>query len=105
MDLISNHTEMMLDPKDMPDQYTGYPYPIGIDPIWQLASNKINFFNSYKMKISIIIGIVHMMFGISLSLWNHRFFNRKINIYCEFIPQVSNIQFINNNNNNNNNIY
>jgi len=86
-DFIRNNSEISLDPKQ-PSHYDGYPYPIGLDPIWQLADNKINFFNSYKMKISIIIGTVHMMFGISLSLWNHRFFNNKINIYCEFIPRV-----------------
>lgn len=85
---LRNNSEIMLDPKDTPNQYDGSPYPVGIDPIWQLARNKINFFNSYKMKISIILGIVHMMFGISLSLWNHKFFNRRMNIFCEFIPQV-----------------
>lgn len=86
-DTIKNNHELMLDPKSS-DQYGGTPYPIGIDPIWQLSTNKINFFNSYKMKISIIFGIVHMMFGIILSLWNHRFFSHRINIFCEFIPQV-----------------
>ncbi|XP_018023919.1 V-type proton ATPase 116 kDa subunit a 1 isoform X4 [Hyalella azteca] len=84
---IRDNREIMLDPKQ-PDQYEGTPYPIGLDPLWQLAANKINFLNSYKMKISIIFGIVHMMFGIILSLWNHRFFNRRLNVLCEFIPQV-----------------
>jgi V-type H+-transporting ATPase subunit a len=51
--------------------YSGTPYPIGLDPIWQLAENKITFTNSVKMKFAIIIGIVQMGFGVSLSLWNH----------------------------------
>lgn len=38
----------MLDPVH---NYTGTPYPFGIDPIWQLATNKIPFINSYKMKV------------------------------------------------------
>lgn len=51
--------------------YSGNPYPIGLDPVWQLAENKIIFQNSFKMKISIIIGIIHMLFGVIMSLFNH----------------------------------
>jgi V-type H+-transporting ATPase subunit a len=51
--------------------YSGTPYPFGLDPIWQLAINKITFTNSIKMKFAIIIGIFQMGFGLFLSLWNH----------------------------------
>ncbi|XP_052755506.1 V-type proton ATPase 116 kDa subunit a 1 isoform X3 [Galleria mellonella] len=71
------------------DAYTQTPYPFGIDPVWQLAeANKIIFMNAYKMKISIIIGVFHMLFGVCLSLWNHLYFKRRISIYVEFIPQI-----------------
>lgn len=59
----------MLNPAS--NDYLSYPYPIGMDPVWQLAKNKIIFLNSYKMKISIIFGIIHMLFGVSMSLLNH----------------------------------
>lgn len=53
-----------------------------------MAENKISFLNAYKMKISIIIGVLHMLFGVSLSIWNHIYFRRIVNIFCEFIPQL-----------------
>uniref|UniRef100_A0A0N7ZD47 V-type proton ATPase subunit a n=1 Tax=Scylla olivacea TaxID=85551 RepID=A0A0N7ZD47_SCYOL len=84
---LKDNKELTLDPGDSM-QYDQTPYPFGLDPMWQISNNKINFNNSYKMKISIIFGIVHMMFGVILSVWNHRFFNRPMNIYCEFIPQL-----------------
>lgn len=77
--------DLMLDPKNA---YTDKPYPVGLDPAWQMAENKINFLNTYKMKISMIFGVLHMLFGVMLSLWNHVYFKRVVNILCEFIPQV-----------------
>ncbi|CAH0702682.1 unnamed protein product [Spodoptera exigua] len=71
------------------EDYIQTPYPFGIDPVWQLAeANKIIFMNAYKMKISIIIGVFHMLFGVCMSLWNHLYFKRRISVYVEFIPQI-----------------
>ncbi|XP_054852176.1 V-type proton ATPase 116 kDa subunit a 2 isoform X3 [Eublepharis macularius] len=63
-------------------------YPFGIDPIWSLASNRLSFLNSFKMKMSIILGVVHMTFGVVLGGFNHLFFKQKYNIYLVFIPQL-----------------
>jgi len=63
-------------------------YPLGLDPIWMLATNKILFLNSYKMKMSIIIGVIHMIFGVVLSIVNHVHFKRPVNILLEFLPQI-----------------
>ncbi|XP_044758030.1 V-type proton ATPase 116 kDa subunit a1 isoform X2 [Coccinella septempunctata] len=85
-------SEIMLDPAT--NEYMGTPYPIGMDPIWQLAQNKIIFQNSFKMKISIILGITHMLFGVTISLFNMKYFNQTMNILFDFIPQVIFLSFL-----------
>lgn len=84
---LTSNKLLQLNPDSL--DYVQTPYPFGIDPVWQLAeANKIIFMNAYKMKISIIIGVFHMLFGVCMSLWNHIYFKRRISIYVEFIPQI-----------------
>uniref|UniRef100_A0A8C4IDH9 V-type proton ATPase subunit a n=1 Tax=Dicentrarchus labrax TaxID=13489 RepID=A0A8C4IDH9_DICLA len=64
------------------------PYPLGIDPIWNLANNRLTFLNSYKMKMSVILGIIHMSFGVILSTYNHLHFRKKHNLYLVFLPEL-----------------
>ncbi|XP_074682079.1 V-type proton ATPase 116 kDa subunit a 4 isoform X2 [Strix aluco] len=86
-DVLLDNTVLQLDPA-VPGVYSGNPYPFGIDPIWNVASNKLTFLNSYKMKMSVVIGIVHMIFGVVLSLFNHIYFKKYINIILQFIPEM-----------------
>ncbi|KPU72852.1 uncharacterized protein Dana_GF23290, isoform D [Drosophila ananassae] len=77
---------LQLNPKG---DYEGDPYPFGMDPIWQVAgANKIIFHNAYKMKISIIFGVIHMIFGVVMSWHNHTYFRNRISMLYEFIPQL-----------------
>uniref|UniRef100_A0A8C6V1V7 V-type proton ATPase subunit a n=1 Tax=Neogobius melanostomus TaxID=47308 RepID=A0A8C6V1V7_9GOBI len=64
------------------------PYPLGIDPIWNLATNRLTFLNSYKMKMSVIIGVIHMTFGVVLSTFNHIHFRKTYNLYLVFLPEL-----------------
>uniref|UniRef100_A0A8C7YG62 V-type proton ATPase subunit a n=1 Tax=Oryzias sinensis TaxID=183150 RepID=A0A8C7YG62_9TELE len=64
------------------------PYPFGIDPIWNMAVNRLSFLNSYKMKMSVIVGVIHMSFGVVLSVFNHLHFKQKFNVYLLFLPEL-----------------
>lgn len=68
--------------------FKGSPYIFGVDPIWQMAKNKIIFLNSYKMKLSIIFGVFHMIFGVCMSIPNFVHFNKKSDILLQFVPQI-----------------
>jgi V-type H+-transporting ATPase subunit a len=63
-------------------------YPFGLDPKWHSASNDLAFINSMKMKISVIIGVSHMIFGLLLKGLNMIHFRNCIGLIFEFFPQL-----------------
>ncbi|XP_015127661.1 V-type proton ATPase 116 kDa subunit a isoform X2 [Diachasma alloeum] len=84
---IHDSMKLTLDPKS--DKiYSQVPYPLGMDPVWALAENKIIFLNSYKMKLSIIFGVVHMIFGVCVSVINIVHFKQYSRLFFEFLPQL-----------------
>ncbi|XP_070782598.1 V-type proton ATPase 116 kDa subunit a isoform X7 [Enoplosus armatus] len=83
---LDGNAVLQLDPA-VPGVFNG-PYPLGIDPIWNVATNKLTFLNSFKMKMSVILGVIHMVFGVSLSLFNHLYFKKPLNIFLGFIPEI-----------------
>lgn len=83
---IRHSRTLQLDP-NIPGVFRG-PYPFGIDPIWNLATNRLTFLNSFKMKMSVILGIIHMTFGVILGIFNHLHFRKKFNIYLVSVPEI-----------------
>lgn len=63
-------------------------YPFGVDPAWHVAANELLFFNSMKMKMSVILGIIQMTFGICLKGMNAHFFRSKLDFFGEFVPMI-----------------
>ncbi|XP_025831982.1 V-type proton ATPase 116 kDa subunit a isoform X2 [Agrilus planipennis] len=82
---VLSNNELQFDPEA---NFAQKPYPIGLDPAWQLASNKIIFLNSYKMKLSIIFGVIHMIFGVLVGIINHIHFRHYHAIILETLPQL-----------------
>ncbi|KAF9484977.1 V0/A0 complex, 116-kDa subunit of ATPase [Pholiota conissans] len=69
-------------------------YPFGLDPGWHGADNALVFANSYKMKMSIVLGVIHMTFALCLQVPNHLKFKRYSDIYTNFIPSIIFLQSI-----------
>lgn len=44
--------------------------------------------NSLKMKLSVTLGVAHMVFGLLLGMTNYIFYGDRAGLYFEFIPQV-----------------
>ncbi|KAL4389140.1 hypothetical protein S83_006351 [Arachis hypogaea] len=63
-------------------------YPFGVDPRWRGSRSELAFLNSLKMKMSILLGVVHMNLGIMLSYFNACFFVNSIDIRYQFVPQM-----------------
>lgn len=64
-------------------------YPFGMDPTWFLSSNDILVVqDSMKMKISVIIGVIHMTMGIVTKGLNCLYFDQKLKFWTEVITGI-----------------
>eukprot|EP00758_Cryptobia_borreli_P006417 Tbor_TRINITY_DN5148_c0_g4::TRINITY_DN5148_c0_g4_i1::g.25784::m.25784/K02154/ATPeV0A, ATP6N; V-type H+-transporting ATPase subunit a len=77
-----------LSPNGNPSVKPISPVIFGIDGAWSETENKLELYNSIKMKCAIIIGIVQMLAGVFISLLNHIYFKDWNNVWFRFIPEV-----------------
>jgi V-type H+-transporting ATPase subunit a len=61
---------------------------VGIDPVWSHAVNGLEFINSLKMKMAVILGVTHMTIGIVVKLCNAIHGRRPLDYYFEGLPQL-----------------
>ena len=52
------------------------------------ADNKLEFFNSFKMKMSVIFGVLQMTVGVLLKGSNAIYYKSLVDFFFEFIPQL-----------------
>jgi len=63
-------------------------YAFGVDPVWSISSLQLSYMNSLKMKLSVLVGITQMTFGLFLKLGNHIHEGDYLSIFGEFVPQM-----------------
>jgi len=61
---------------------------MGVDPIWYQTSAEVSFINSLKMKMSIVIGVIHMSWGIIMRAINNIHFGDWLSLIFEFFPYI-----------------
>lgn len=61
-------------------------YSFGVDPVWTVSHNELQYTNSLKMKMAIIIGIAEMSFGIILRGVNNFKDLQFLDFFTEFVP-------------------
>ncbi|XP_025771219.1 V-type proton ATPase 116 kDa subunit a [Puma concolor] len=62
--------------------------PHQLSLIWSLAVNHLSFLNSFKMKMSVILGVTHMTFGVVLGVFNHVHFGQWHRLLLETLPEL-----------------
>lgn len=61
-------------------------YFFGLDWKWYSAHNELNYFNSLKMKLAVIIGVAQMTIGILMKGFNALYNKNMLDFIGEFVP-------------------
>jgi V-type H+-transporting ATPase subunit a len=64
------------------------PYPFGLDPAWHGADNQLLFVNSMKMKVAVLLGVIHMTAGTLFSFSNATYEKSVVDLSCVCLPQL-----------------
>ena len=87
----SKDGKLVQDKEIVKENVKKYIYPIGLDPVWIGNQNELQYTNSLKMKLSIIVGVIHMLLGIGIKGINN-LNSKKYNIFL--FPKFFYVYFI-----------
>ena len=87
LSLLNSCYEKDPDNPKIANKKEGCNFPFGMDPKWFVSENELTFLNSFKMKFSVIIGVIHMLLGVFLKGFNDNYYKNFYGIFFEFIPQ------------------
>lgn len=59
-----------------------------VQPIWAVSENGLNFENSLKMKMSMVVAFFHMAFGMMLKIVNEKKRGQNSKIIYDSLPKL-----------------
>ncbi|CAM42896.1 putative vacuolar proton-ATPase-like protein [Leishmania braziliensis MHOM/BR/75/M2904] len=82
-----NGTTYPTTPSGLPSVKPPHVYTMGLDAAWAETDNKLEFYNSVKMKHAVIVGVAQMLAGLLLSLSNSIYEKNWYKVGFLFVPE------------------
>ena len=76
------------------DNFDNCVYKFGVDPAWYLSPQLLTFTNNIKMKLAVIIGVVHMSMGIVVKGLNCIYFKDYLALIFEVFTGIIILMFL-----------
>lgn len=74
-------------PNGRPNVRPNHVYAVGLDVAWAETENKLEFYNSVKMKCAVVVGVVQMFAGLFLALNNFIYQRNWWKVCLLFVPE------------------
>jgi len=84
--IVKSHINGTIHEEPATQMYNTYKF--GVDPVWRYSSQNIQFTNSLKMKMSVILGVSQMLVGIILKWFNKIHFQDYGTLCAVCVPEL-----------------
>lgn len=86
--MVPHEINYPISPDGKPSVKPNRVVAVGMDAAWAETENKLEYYNSVKMKCAVIIGVVQMLVGLFLSLNNYIYKGDWARVVFRFIPEL-----------------